>query len=45
MSRNVKFFAGLFVLALMVGYVRDLGKQANLSPQTVGLLERLAVLA
>jgi hypothetical protein len=42
MQRDLLFIAGLVVLALMVGYVRDLGRKAGLSPQLVALLERLA---
>jgi len=43
-QRHVAFFIGLVLLALMVGYVRDLGLKAGFSPQAVALLERLAFL-
>jgi len=42
MTRDLIFFAGVLLLALMVGYVRDLGLRAGFSQQTVALLERLA---
>jgi hypothetical protein len=45
MNRNLTFFVGLFALALMVGYVRDLGKKAGFSSQAISLLERAAFLA
>jgi hypothetical protein len=42
---HVIFATGLLLLALMVGYVRDLGVRAGLPPKTVALLERLAFFA
>jgi hypothetical protein len=45
MDRHLIFFVGLLALALLVGYVRDLGIRAGLSSQSVALLERLAFFA
>lgn len=44
MQRDLLFLFGVLLLALFAGYVRDLGRRANLPPQTVALLERLAIL-
>ncbi len=41
--RHLIFLIGLLLLALFAGYVRDLGRSANLPPQLVALLERLAM--
>lgn len=43
MQRDLIFIIGVLLLALFAGYVRDLGRRANLSPQAVALLERLAI--
>ncbi len=44
-TRHICFALGLIVLMLLCGYVRDLGKKAGVSPSTVAMLERLALLA
>jgi hypothetical protein len=44
-KRHIIFFAGLIVLAVMAGYVRDLGKSAGVSLSTIQLLEKLAIFA
>jgi hypothetical protein len=44
-NRHVMFFVGLIALAVMAGYVRDLGKAAGVSRSTIQLLEKLAVFA
>jgi hypothetical protein len=43
-ARHVYFVLGLIALALLCGYVRDLGKKAGVSASMVALLERLALL-
>jgi hypothetical protein len=44
-ARHIYFALGLIVLMLLCGYVRDLGKNAGVSPSTVAMLEKLAILA
>jgi hypothetical protein len=43
MDRSLVFLAGLLLLALLCGYVRDLGRKAGISPQAVSAFERLAL--
>lgn len=45
MDRRLIFLFGLLALALLCGYVRDLGRQAGIPASTVSLFERLAVFA
>jgi hypothetical protein len=44
-AQHIIFALGLIALMLLCGYVRDLGKKAGVSPSTVALLEKLALLA
>lgn len=44
-ARHIYFFAGLLLLALLCGYVRDLGARAGISATNVALLERAALFA
>lgn len=44
-QRHLIFFVGLLLLMLLCGYVRDLGRKAGYSAQTVAQLERLALFA
>jgi hypothetical protein len=44
-ARHIYFALGVIALMLLCGYVRDLGKKAGVSPSTVALFERLALLA
>jgi hypothetical protein len=43
-QRDLIFVAGLLLLMILCGYVRDLGRRAGVPPQAVALLERLAIL-
>jgi hypothetical protein len=43
MNRDLIFMVGVLLLAIFAGYVRDLGRKANVPPGAVQLLERLAI--
>ena len=45
LQRDLIFLLGLLLLALLCGYVRDLGRKAEVPAQAVTLLERLAIFA